>query len=199
MVIVTQPRWRELVITVIVPTVCACSVGVALQIAQQLGWLIDFGAHTVGMTAGYVVGGAVVVLVLLAHACLQVVWSYRPRYGCLGGALVSFGVFAPSFCFYYEWAPGFLAWGPTGYVWLLPAVMACSLILTGGVYGLRSWIRGRTVIFDDYDGRNCLNCGYDLTGNTSGRCPECGFAIMTEASFSANPEEAKRALLASCQ
>jgi hypothetical protein len=20
----------------------------------------------------------------------------------------------------------------------------------------------------------CSNCGYDLTGNTSGRCPECG-------------------------
>lgn len=24
------------------------------------------------------------------------------------------------------------------------------------------------------DGRRCLECGYDLTGNTSGRCPECG-------------------------
>ena len=21
---------------------------------------------------------------------------------------------------------------------------------------------------------HCVNCGYDLTGNTSGRCPECG-------------------------
>jgi hypothetical protein len=26
----------------------------------------------------------------------------------------------------------------------------------------------------------CLCCGYDLTGNVSGRCPECGRAISTE-------------------
>ncbi|HUU98153.1 MAG TPA: hypothetical protein VM487_20670 [Phycisphaerae bacterium] len=23
----------------------------------------------------------------------------------------------------------------------------------------------------------CINCGYDLTGNVSGRCPECGTAV----------------------
>lgn len=23
----------------------------------------------------------------------------------------------------------------------------------------------------------CLGCGYDLTGNVSGRCPECGLAV----------------------
>ena len=26
----------------------------------------------------------------------------------------------------------------------------------------------------------CLKCGYDLTGNASGICPECGTAIVTE-------------------
>jgi hypothetical protein len=26
----------------------------------------------------------------------------------------------------------------------------------------------------------CLNCGYDLTGNESGTCPECGIRIETE-------------------
>ena len=25
----------------------------------------------------------------------------------------------------------------------------------------------------------CARCGYDLTGNTSGRCPECGVSIAT--------------------
>ena len=25
--------------------------------------------------------------------------------------------------------------------------------------------------------RGCEGCGYDLTGNTSGTCPECGEAI----------------------
>jgi hypothetical protein len=27
----------------------------------------------------------------------------------------------------------------------------------------------------------CRRCGYDLTGNVSGRCPECGTAIHAEA------------------
>lgn len=26
----------------------------------------------------------------------------------------------------------------------------------------------------------CENCGYDLTGNVSGRCPECGTEIKRE-------------------
>jgi hypothetical protein len=26
--------------------------------------------------------------------------------------------------------------------------------------------------------RGCLGCGYDLTGNISGVCPECGAAVM---------------------
>jgi hypothetical protein len=27
----------------------------------------------------------------------------------------------------------------------------------------------------------CINCRYDLTGNTSGKCPECGTAIQPQA------------------
>lgn len=34
---------------------------------------------------------------------------------------------------------------------------------------LRSWRRRRRGL--------CLNCGYNLQGNTSGRCPECGTAV----------------------
>ncbi len=33
---------------------------------------------------------------------------------------------------------------------------------------------------DECDGPACASCGYNLTGNTSGRCPECGSAIRTE-------------------
>jgi hypothetical protein len=27
--------------------------------------------------------------------------------------------------------------------------------------------------------RDCCECGYDLTGNISGRCPECGTPIAS--------------------
>jgi len=33
---------------------------------------------------------------------------------------------------------------------------------------------------DDPEGRFCAACGYDLTGNVSGRCPECGTTQQLE-------------------
>ena len=36
------------------------------------------------------------------------------------------------------------------------------------------WHRDRRLISSSLDHRLCLRCGYDLTGNTSGVCPECG-------------------------
>jgi hypothetical protein len=38
------------------------------------------------------------------------------------------------------------------------------------------WYRIRSCIVTGY----CLDCGYDLRGNVSGRCPECGAAISTQ-------------------
>jgi hypothetical protein len=40
--------------------------------------------------------------------------------------------------------------------------------------GLAAWLlrRGRR------GGGTCRGCGYDLTGNVSGRCPECGTACL---------------------
>jgi len=34
----------------------------------------------------------------------------------------------------------------------------------------------------------CGKCGYDLTGNTSGVCPECGERIKTRETTSAQPD-----------
>lgn len=35
--------------------------------------------------------------------------------------------------------------------------------------------------FVESDGRYCENCEYDLTGNVSGRCPECGSPIENQS------------------
>jgi len=42
---------------------------------------------------------------------------------------------------------------------------------------------------------HCRGCDYDLTGNVSGRCPECGTPIAagTEAAASPGPPEVKNA------
>lgn len=48
--------------------------------------------------------------------------------------------------------------------------------------------------FIDSDVRYCQNCEYDLTGNTSGRCPECGSPVITRPpTDTANGEESTRA------
>lgn len=48
--------------------------------------------------------------------------------------------------------------------------------------------------FIESDGRYCENCEYDLTGNVSGRCPECGSPVITrQPTDTANDEESTRA------
>ena len=54
-------------------------------------------------------------------------------------------------------------------VGVLLAATALPPLLWVGVHGRRAWVRRRR-------GRLglCRRCGYDLTGNVSGRCSECG-------------------------
>ena len=37
-----------------------------------------------------------------------------------------------------------------------------------------AWVGLRNRLFRRWPGSRCLACGYDLTGNVSGCCPECG-------------------------
>jgi predicted amidophosphoribosyltransferase len=50
--------------------------------------------------------------------------------------------------------------------------MWLPLLLVGAPTALLWW-RDRRLIPPGH----CQNCGYNLTGNVSGRCPECGQAI----------------------
>lgn len=42
-------------------------------------------------------------------------------------------------------------------------------------------VRFRNGLLVRFPGTGCIDCGYDLTGNTSGRCPECGSVICVSA------------------
>lgn len=48
-----------------------------------------------------------------------------------------------------------------------------------GSYGRRGLLKHATRLPFAPAGRYCRVCGYDLTGNISGRCPECGTEIRS--------------------
>jgi hypothetical protein len=54
-------------------------------------------------------------------------------------------------------------------VWI-PA--ACAVALAGAL-----WVRDRRRAWPG----QCVHCGYNLTGNISGRCPECGREVERAA------------------
>lgn len=54
----------------------------------------------------------------------------------------------------------------------LAAILLCTL-----AYALCVWIAYHAVTYHytpKYEAGQCRGCGYDLTGNQSGVCPECG-------------------------
>jgi len=58
----------------------------------------------------------------------------------------------------------------TGPAVLMGLVLAAAIVPT-----VRAW-RRTTLDEREIEGR-CLKCGYDLTGNVSGVCPECGTPV----------------------
>ena len=64
------------------------------------------------------------------------------------------------------WIPLLLAAIPTAFLWVIPVAPTVYV-----------WLRDRRRIPPGH----CQNCGYNLTGNVSGRCSECGTAIEREA------------------
>jgi hypothetical protein len=53
----------------------------------------------------------------------------------------------------------------------LLAILAVCIPAGMGVWGLCRLLRGKALV---QDGSMCAKCGYNLTGNESGVCPECG-------------------------
>ena len=56
------------------------------------------------------------------------------------------------------------------------AVIGLGVMSVGAIYFGACLVR--TIRYNRWRaGKCCLTCGYNLTGNTSGVCPECGTAI----------------------
>lgn len=73
--------------------------------------------------------------------------------------------------------------------WAMPLCVMATLIAGGeiGVRRFHQWLRRRRKQSADETGR-CATCGYNLTGNASGVCPECGTPVAQKiASLHKNP------------
>ena len=82
------------------------------------------------------------------------------------------------------WVVGFVIPGIVIRTWFFSrqqsSIVELTIILIGnmGFYGalgtlVGAFVARRRAVRSTIQGR-CLRCGYDLTGNISGKCPECG-------------------------
>jgi hypothetical protein len=55
--------------------------------------------------------------------------------------------------------------------------LPCTLFVLLAGLRVALWLRGPYRRHYRRRHNLCLTCGYNLTGNTSGRCPECGTAV----------------------
>lgn len=68
----------------------------------------------------------------------------------------------------------------SGERWLLAAIMAAHIVFFV-VAMVRVGLSAQQMMTNyGLDGRYCGRCEYDLTGNESGRCPECGWELPPE-------------------
>jgi hypothetical protein len=84
----------------------------------------------------------------------------------------------------YDWRPGIIritrmsGWWKSTLRITMPLWLPLCLFLA---YPVISFIRGPLRRFHRRRQGSCLGCGYDLTGNLSGTCPECGMELESES------------------
>ena len=86
---------------------------------------------------------------------------------------------------YYQRSVSFPEW-----LLLLPGALPVSLLVAWVCRRLwAEWTEGRVIPSTDdrLIHEHCPNCDYDLTGNVSGICPECGTKIAASPQSSPRP------------
>ena len=61
--------------------------------------------------------------------------------------------------------------------WTVLGIWIAGLALTTATWVRAYRIQREIELDDDYDAELCTKCQYNLTGNVSGVCPECGTPI----------------------
>lgn len=107
--------------------------------------------------------GAIAILVT-AHWMRRLAYTGASALGCYAGLVIN-----------ADWGASLDLVFPLVLIWAAVFLTCC-----GGIVGLI--IRGCwTLVFGKPTGKDqpghCSYCGYDLTGNVSGRCPECGAEV----------------------
>ncbi len=145
-----QFRWSTAAVLLVIAGALLIAADIALVRGAEVGVLLVL---VFGVAAFYPSTKDARVAVALSsvsilHAAAVSVW----RTYCVRGDVFSQSVTTAFF--------GLVAWGVVCLV-LLPVAL-CALL----------WLRRRR-----FPPGHCQRCGYDLTGNVSGRCPECGAPV----------------------
>jgi hypothetical protein len=151
--------WSCFTLCVIIAVVWLASVFV------EVGCYIGDQAYSVGLRTGELTISANELRDPLRHRAayysdVWVYWHNQPKWTMVTWPQVGGPWVLGGYCVYsYRW---------TVYIpcWLLLGIAAIPTALLW-------WRRRRR-----YSPGHCRECGYNLTGNTSGRCPECGSPIQ---------------------
>lgn len=129
--------------------------GLLLSVSAR--WLIQIGRHG---TAVLVIGGGSAGIIIRDHT---------------GPRAMSVQPYEPGLALWNNWVLGPLAWphAPTAWAFFIPLYVPLLLTSAIAFHYYRSVRPPRPGC--------CIECGYDLTGNRSGRCPECGELVNTVA------------------
>lgn len=156
--------WLLGVLSVAIP-----SIVVAIVIMVRHWWRVAENVLKQKAFVILLVAAALLVLSRFAYVnILKVTCLYEGRVGIGWVPFTSWFVFTP-----IEWASHEFQW--------LPAVEQRVLYLPIWLIALVLWLTnyGIAVRRKPQDGSSCVECGYDLKGNVSGKCPECGTPIAS--------------------
>jgi hypothetical protein len=121
--------------------------------------LVEWGHYSAVATSGRILR--------FSHAPQRVFYN-PPTPKTRAWGLFGYGVYR------MEFSPSQVVWGATLPLWLIAIVGAALAILA-----IR---RARHVREMQRRAGRCVACGYDLTGNISGICPECGTKVSATPS-----------------